>query len=57
MSRTLKRAQTGGRGMYSRTRQRCGSQGVPPTSRPTPRFAHSEPVGVPGQPPIGKGVR
>jgi hypothetical protein len=57
MSRTLKRAQAAGRGMYTRTRQRCGSQGLPPTARPTPRFVHDESVGVPSNPPTGKGVR
>jgi hypothetical protein len=51
MSRTLKRGQDP-RDPYTPTRQRVGSQGVPPTSRPTPRFVHDEPVGVPAQPPV-----
>jgi len=57
MSRTLKRGQASGRAMYRRTRQRVGSQGLPPTARPTPRVVVDEPVGVPTRPPIGKGVR
>ena len=46
MSRTIKRGQDP-RDPYTPTRQRVGSQGVPPQGRPTPRFVHDETVGVP----------